>query len=208
MEKETIITKLEKGRAEFAYRCVKDSLLNLKPFELNSKRFLEGIVEEIKEAMLDKMKKEIEENKIAKEKIDQLIESLSKYLQKDEFSKLSNEEKKVINFYKNLLKNYRSYVKKIPTMILSNGLGQTLAFIKAKSEKGNAYALIYKQLTEYMKSEHTARIRMPQEKNELVEWVISCNSSTYRYITQEILAFLNWLKRFAEGLIEVEEEGE
>jgi CRISPR-associated protein Cmr5 len=208
MEKETIITKLEKGRAEFAYRCVKDSLLNLKPFELNSKRFLEGIVEEIKEAMLDKMKKEIEENKIAKEKIDQLIESISKYLQKDEFSKLSNEEKKVINFYKNLLKNYRSYVKKIPTMILSNGLGQTLAFIKAKSEKGNAYALIYKQLTEYMKSEHTARIRMPQEKNELVEWVISCNSSTYRYITQEILAFLNWLKRFAEGLIEVEEEGE
>jgi len=208
MEKETIITKLEKGRAEFAYRCVKDSLINLKPFELNSKRFLEGVVEEIKEAMLDKMKKEIEENKIAKEKIDQLIESFSKYHQKDEFSKLSNEEKKVINFYKNLLKNYRSYVKKIPTMILSNGLGQTLAFIKAKSEKGNAYNLIYQQLTEYMKSDHTVRIKMPQEKNDLVEWVISCNSSTYRYITQEILAFLNWLKRFAEGLIEVEEEGE
>jgi CRISPR-associated protein Cmr5 len=208
MEKETIITKLEKGRAEFAYRCVKDSLINLKPFELNSKRFLEGVVEEIIEAMLDKMKKEIEENKIAKEKIDQLIKSLSKYLQKDEFSKLSNEEKKVINFYKNLLKNYRSYVKKIPTMILSNGLGQTLAFVKAKSEKGNAYDLIYKQLTEYMRSPHTARIQMPQDKNDLVEWVISCNSSTYRYITQEILAFLNWLKRFAEGLIEVEEEGE
>ena len=208
MTKETIITKLEKGRVEFAYRCVKDSLINLKPFELNSKRFLEGVVEEIKEAMLDKMKKEIEENKIAKEKIDQLIESLSKYLQKDKFSKLSNEEKKVINFYKNLLKNYRSYVKKIPTMILSNGLGQTFAFIKAKSEKGNAYNLIYQQLTEYMKSDHTARIKMPQEKKDLVEWVISCNSSTYRYITQEILAFLNWLKRFAEGLIEVEEEGE
>jgi len=202
MTKETIITKLEKGRAEFAYRCVEDSLINLKPFELNSKRFLEGAVKEIKEAVLDKMEKQI------KEKIEQLLASPSKYLQKEEYSKLSDEEKKVINFYNNLLKNYRSYVKKIPTMILSNGLGQTLAFIKAKSEKGNAYDLIYQQLTEYMKSDHTARIKMPQEKNDLVEWVISCNSSTYRYITQEILAFLNWLKRFAEGLIEVEEERE
>jgi CRISPR-associated protein Cmr5 len=211
MEKETIITKLEKGRAEFAYRCVEDSLINLKPFELNSKKFLEGAVKEIKEAVLVKMEKQIKESKIAKEKIEQLLASPSKYLQKEEFSKLSEEEKKVINFYKNLLKNYCSYVKKIPTMILSNGLGQTLAFVKAKSEKGNAYDLIYKQLTEYIRSEHTIRItpedkKELEEKNDLVEWVISCNSSTYRYITQEILAFLNWLKRFAEGLIE-EEEG-
>jgi CRISPR-associated protein Cmr5 len=141
MTKETIITKLEKGRAEFAYRCVEKAI----------------------EIFKDNSKKQ---------------------------------------------KEYKSYARKIPTMILSNGLGQTLAFIKAKSEKGNAYDLIYQQLTEYMKSDHTARIKMPQEKNDLVEWVISCNSSTYRYITQEILAFLNWLKRFAEGLIEVEEEGE
>jgi len=141
MEKETIITKLEKGRAEFAYKCVEKAI----------------------EIFKDNSKKQ---------------------------------------------KEYKSYTRKIPSMILSNGLGQTLAFIKAKSEKGNAYDLIYQQLTEYMKSEHTARIKMPQEKNDLIELVISCNSSTYRYITKEILAFLNWLKRFAEGLIEVEVEGE
>jgi CRISPR-associated protein Cmr5 len=141
MEREPTITKLEKGRAEFAYRCVEEAI---ETFKKDSKK----------------------------------------------------------------QKEYKSYTRKIPTMILSNGLGQTLAFIKAKSKKEKAYDLIYQQLTEYMKSDHTARIKMPQEKNDLVEWVISCNSSTYRYITQEILAFLNWLKRFAEGLIEVEEEGE
>jgi len=141
MTKETIINKLEKGRAEFAYKCLEKAI----------------------EIFKDNSKKQ---------------------------------------------KEYKSYTRKIPTMILSNGLGQTLAFIKAKSEKGNAYDLIYKQLTEYMKSDHTARIKMPQEKNDLVEWAISCDSATYRYITQEILAFLNWLKRFAEGLIEAEEEGE
>jgi CRISPR-associated protein Cmr5 len=141
MEKETIISKLEKGRAEFAYKCVEKAI----------------------EIFKDNSKKQ---------------------------------------------KEYKSNTRKISTMILSNGLGQTLAFIKAKSEKGNAYDLIYSQLTEYMKSAHTVRIQMPKEKNDFVEWVISCDSSKYRYITKEILAFLNWLKRFAEGLIEVEEEGE
>lgn len=129
--KETLINKLEKGRAEFAYKCVKEAIEQLK------------------------RKKE-----------------------------------------------YRSYTRKVPQMILSNGLGQTLAFVKAKSEEGNAYDLIYKQLTEYMKSESTSRIKMPHDKTDLVEWVISCNSSDYRYIAQETLAFLNWLKRFAEGMIE------
>jgi CRISPR-associated protein Cmr5 len=101
-------------------------------------------------------------------------------------------------------KEYKSYVKKIPSMILSNGLGQTLAFVKAKSKTGNAYDLIYKQLTKYMKSEHTTRISMPQNENDLAKWAISENPEKYRYITQEILAFLQWLKRFAEGLIEEE----
>jgi len=102
---------------------------------------------------------------------------------------------------KEFKKDYRSYVKKIPSMILSNGLGQTLAFIKSKAKNGNAYDFIYNQITDYMKSEHTTRIKMPDNENELVEWVIRMDSTTYRYITQEILAFFNWLRRFADGLI-------
>jgi CRISPR-associated protein Cmr5 len=134
---ETVINKLERGRAEFAYKCVSEAI-----------NTLEG-----------KKKKE-----------------------------------------------YRSYTRKIPTMILTNGLGQTLAFIVAKRENGNAYDLIYKQLTEYMKSESTVRIQMPKNKEDLLEWVIFCDSQKYRYITEELLAFLNWLKRLAEGMIEEEEE--
>jgi CRISPR-associated protein Cmr5 len=199
--KETLINKLEKGRAEFAYKCIQESLINLKPFELNSVKFLEDAVNSIKDTIINKMKKEIKE-----EKIKDLLASPYEYSLKDKYNNLTDEEKKVINFYKNLLKNYRSYVKKIPTMIFSNGLGQTLAFIKSKSEKGNAYNLIYEQLTEYMRSPYTTRIQMPEDKKELIDWVISCGSEKYRYITQEILAFLNWLRRFAEGLIEEEEE--
>lgn len=208
MNKEnTLIKKLEKGRAEFAYKCIQESLINLKPFELNSVKFLEDAVNSIKDTIINKMNNMNKMNKeIKEEKIKNLLDSPYEYSLKDKYNTLTDEEKKVINFYKNLLKNYRSYVKKIPTMILSNGLGQTLAFIKSKSEKGNAYNLIYEQLTEYMRSPYTTRMQMPEDKKELIDWVISCDSEKYRYITQEILAFLNWLKRFAEGLIEEEEE--
>ncbi|MCS7181303.1 MAG: type III-B CRISPR module-associated protein Cmr5 [bacterium] len=140
-EKETIITKLERGRAEFAYDKVK----------------------EVVETLKDK---------------------------KEELSK------------------YRSYTRKIPQMIISNGLGQTLAFIFSKKETGNAYDLIYTHLIEYLKkSKSTARIKMPENKNDLTKWVISLDSYQYRYVTEEILAFLNWLKKFAEGMIEIEEGG-
>jgi CRISPR-associated protein Cmr5 len=164
MTKETIITKLEKGRAEFAYRCAEEGKKIIKKTQIDGEWY--------------------EDDK------------------------------------------YKSYVKKIPSMILSNGLGQTLAYVLSKKQKikegklpgsrenpKNAYDLIYKQLTEYIISEHTTRITPDDkkeliEKKELVKWVIDLESSKYKYITQEILAFLNWLKRFAEGLIEVEEEGE
>ncbi|MGQ9702774.1 MAG: type III-B CRISPR module-associated protein Cmr5, partial [bacterium] len=111
---------------------------------------------------------------------------------------------------------YASYVKKLPQMILSNGLGQTLAFVLSKKKKQkndnnpgseanpkNAYDLIYEQITKYLKKDIPVRIKLP-ENIDLLEWVISCNSTDYRYITQEILAFLNWLKRFVEGMIEEE----
>ncbi len=139
MKEESKITQLERGRAEFAYKCVEEIVENQK--------------------------------------------------------------------YEKIREDYRSYSRKIPQMILSNGLGQTIAFMKSKAKDGNAYEILYSQITDYLKSDTTARIRMPDDKNELIEWVISLDSYNYRYATEEILAFLNWLKRFAEGMIK-KEEGE
>lgn len=102
-------------------------------------------------------------------------------------------------------KNYRSIVRRIPQMILSNGLGQTLAFIYSKKKDRNAFKLLYDQLAEYLKSNTTIRIQMPNNV-ELIEWVISLKSFEYRYVTEEILSFLTWLRKFTEGMIEAEEE--
>lgn len=130
-----VINKLEKGRAEFAYKCAKD------------------------------------------------------ITEKEE----------------DIRKNYRSYVRGLPAMILTNGLGQALAFINAKKEnpeknQKNAYNYLYEHIEEYMKSGNTVKISVENGKN-LVEWVISIDSQRYRWATEEILAFSNWLRRFAEALI-------
>jgi len=132
MNKETLISKLEKGRAEFAYKCVQENLINLKPFEFYSEKFLEDAIAVIKETITNKMKKDIEKNKITEKRIKELLNSPYEFSLKNKYQNLSDEEKRVIDFYKNLLKNYRSYIKKIPTMILSNGLGQTSCFHKSQ----------------------------------------------------------------------------
>lgn len=102
--------------------------------------------------------------------------------------------------------DYRSRVRKLPSMVLVNGLGQTLAFIASKRQKEgkekNAYDLVYRQLSIYF-SERCPSIRMP-EGRDLCEWVISLDSQDYRQMTNEALAFLSWLGRFAEALIEGE----
>ena len=88
-------------------------------------------------------------------------------------------------------KEYKSYVKKIPMMILTNGLGATFAFIYSKKKKSEAYELIYKQVGEWFEIEE-----------DLVKWIIDQESPQYRATTNELLALFNWLKRFADGMIE------
>ena len=104
-----------------------------------------------------------------------------------------------------LKKDYRSYARKIPQMIFTNGLGQAMAFVCSKKKTGDAYDLIYKQISSYMESPYVSGIRKPSNE-DLTRWVVSLDSYQYRYVEEEILAFLNWLRRFAEGLIEEGEE--
>ncbi len=104
-----------------------------------------------------------------------------------------------------LKKDYRSYARKIPQMIFTNGLGQAMAFVGSKKKTGDAYDLIYRQISSYMESPYVSGIRKPSNE-DLTRWVVSLDSYQYRYVEEEILAFLNWLRRFAEGLIEEGEE--
>lgn len=105
---------------------------------------------------------------------------------------------------KKVQEEYSSLVKKAPADIQTNGLGQTLAFWRAKGyEKGvpkdngnTAHYYLLKHLTMWLKSKDSLGLKT----DNLVQWVSQDASvDDYRRATTESIAFLVWLKRFAEA---------
>ncbi len=108
-------------------------------------------------------------------------------------------------------KAYKSYTKKIPMLIKTNGLSATFAFVKAKankdtSKRDHAYKIIYEQTEEWLRETmpHIFQDKdgKPLKNQDLVYIFITQDSPIYRQIAVEVLALFTWLKRFAEGLIE------
>jgi CRISPR-associated protein Cmr5 len=84
-------------------------------------------------------------------------------------------------------------------LVLTNGLGQTLAFLKSKSD--HEKELLYEHLSVWLLAQMTWSPQT-QQKTDLLERLIHESSATYRRATIETLAFLNWLKRFADAFLE------
>lgn len=99
-------------------------------------------------------------------------------------------------------KEYRSIVMKLPSLILTNGLGQTLAFLKSKG-KGDASKSeekIYQDLEGWLRNANTVNLEKATQEG-LIERIMAIDSNKYRLVTMECLAFLNWLKRFADAVL-------
>ncbi len=103
-------------------------------------------------------------------------------------------------------KEYKSYAKKLPMMIKTNGLGAALAFAFSKGKDGNAWELLYNDIQAWLRQDHKKFLLGNDVQTELTNAVIQLESFQYRAVAVEVLAFLNWLRRFAEGLIEGEAE--
>ncbi|MBM4459508.1 MAG: type III-B CRISPR module-associated protein Cmr5 [Chloroflexi bacterium] len=131
---------------------------------------------------------------------------------------------------------YRTIATKLPAHITTSGLGQTLAFLRAKStpKPGKppsaeqlAHASAYNHLSGwvllYMHRKQIQQDALEKwliEKNYetdaqsakqykwkyLLEWLLVQGSEVYRQATAEALAFLGWLKRFAEAELPEAEE--
>lgn len=109
----------------------------------------------------------------------------------------------VKNLHKeNLEKKYASYVKSAPSMILSNGLGQSLAFWKAKAKSDTDEARAYKFLLKNLNE----NIKLTENQPELFEAVINnFDHFHYKIAAAETISFLGWLKRFATSELKAEE---
>ena len=89
---------------------------------------------------------------------------------------------------------YGSLARRLPALLQTNGLGQTLAFLRAKAgrDESNHHYVIYDHLSAWVME------RMKGD-GDLLEWILSESSDAYRRATTEAIAFAIWLRRFAEA---------
>ncbi len=91
-------------------------------------------------------------------------------------------------------------IRKTPTMVIQNGLGQTLAFLlaDAKGDKAEPSYIFYAFMQKWLcEKEHPCQVYKGDD--ELMQQLIHGNRSDYIRAQQEILALFNWLKKFADA---------
>lgn len=123
---------------------------------------------------------------------------------------------------KTFAEDYKQLVKKVPMLIKTNGLGATFAFLQSKSKNmgDNEHTQILVDVAAWLKQDIKKDLIYKKSEKEqgndfdkkdkdlaklMVERTMGMESPEYRAITIEVLAFLNWLKRFSDGLIKKQE---
>jgi CRISPR-associated protein Cmr5 len=100
-------------------------------------------------------------------------------------------------------KEYGSLARSASANIMANGLGQTLAFWRAKGlDRGrpanngeNAHWQILSHVSDWVKKQLGF-----EHDDGLLGWIVEdAKTDQYRQATTETIAYLSWLKRFAEA---------
>ena len=99
-------------------------------------------------------------------------------------------------------KEYGQLARSAAADVQANGLGQTLAFWRAKGyEKGRlkddkAHGHLLGDVSRWV----CQQLRLDPQAGDLLNWITTkAGTDEYRRATAEALAYLNWLKRFAEA---------
>ncbi len=95
--------------------------------------------------------------------------------------------------------DFQSFLKGLPSMIIQNGLVQTLAFIKGKSESETRYQDLYSILDQFFKEYFYDAEGRELPDIEILTYLVN-NLTDIKYYTfyqKGILSFTIWLKRFA-----------
>ncbi len=91
-------------------------------------------------------------------------------------------------------REYYTLAAGAPADVQTNGLGQTLAFWFAKSGKEPSHQRLLQHVSAWVLGQMGA----PAGADPL-QWIGQITSDEYRRATMEALAYLVWIKRFAEA---------
>ena len=95
-------------------------------------------------------------------------------------------------------RKFATYAKRLPALIITNGLLPTLAFLASKDDSRAVYETLVKWLQE---KDYITK----NDLDKAIDEVASMDASNLRAITTEALAFADWLKRLSEAYLSDEE---
>jgi CRISPR-associated protein Cmr5 len=107
---------------------------------------------------------------------------------------------------KSFADRFKVYVQGMPAMIHMSGLGQTAAFYKSKSngsdDSDKAYGEVYEIISKWLTGAGVVyQSSGSQAGADLLEQITQESMQKYRLAEAETLAYLEWLKKFAEAFI-------
>lgn len=89
---------------------------------------------------------------------------------------------------------FKPFIAGLPSMILQNGLGQTLAFLQAKGKDEHKAA--FSIIVNWLKREKILTSGSPLQA---VEEISKLNQQNYLLAQEEGLKLLEWVKRYANS---------
>lgn len=91
----------------------------------------------------------------------------------------------------------KSIAKKVPTMIMENGIIGALAF--AIENDGNGYSDVFNAIIAHLSDPDIAKLKQTCSLEQFITWLTStADSARLRQITAESIAYLSYLRRFAK----------
>ncbi len=88
-------------------------------------------------------------------------------------------------------------VKKVPPLIITDGLLGALAFACQQEDNDNGYRLLFQAVITHLQSLQLYPSQYTSDIKELAGWLTDQDSAQLRTLTAETLAYLSYLRRFA-----------
>jgi CRISPR-associated protein Cmr5 len=102
--------------------------------------------------------------------------------------------------------NYKSYAKALPANILMSGLGQAMATVRSRVGKRDGYGQLYDHLESWLCGNDAdapyQNFQASGNRSTLLHAITQHDQDTYIRAQAEALAYLEWLRKFAEAFLE------
>jgi len=97
----------------------------------------------------------------------------------------------------NIRDDFKPFTAGLPALILQNGFGQALAFLKAKANGQDKHHHSFKIITAWL-----VKMNILNQENNDVDYLrqlSTMDQQAYLHAQKETLAMLEWLKRYANA---------